>query len=71
MAKHTANDFTQDEYGQLAELARGVYWARSLFHGALEVVQQRYPKMVFLEQERLARRVAAITRAQLRQGRSP
>jgi hypothetical protein len=28
MAKHTANDFSEDDYRQLAELARGVYWAR-------------------------------------------
>lgn len=70
MAKHTADDFTQDEYGQLVELARGVYWTRSLFHSALDVIQQRYPQMDLLEQERLARRVAAIARAQLRSGRS-
>ncbi|HEV8190334.1 MAG TPA: hypothetical protein VGP82_02460 [Ktedonobacterales bacterium] len=71
MAKRTADDFTEAEYGQLAEVARGVYWARSLFHAALDVVHQNYPTMDVAEQERLARRVAALARAQMHRERSP
>lgn len=63
MAKRTAADFTQREYGQLAELARGVYWAPSRFHGALDVIKQKYPTLEVTEQEQLARPVRAVARS--------
>lgn len=63
MTKHTTNDFSEDETRQLGELARGVYWARSPFHAALDVIAQKYPTLDVAEQERLARRVSALMRA--------
>lgn len=66
MAKHAANDYSEDEVQSLAELAHGVYWARSLLYAAHDVIAQKYPKLDAAEQERLARRVAAVARAQLR-----
>ncbi len=66
MAKHIANDFSEDDCRQLAEQARGVYWARSLYHAAQDLIAQRYPRMEAAETERLARRVAAVAHAQLR-----
>jgi hypothetical protein len=68
MVKTTAEDFSEHERGRLAELARGVYWARSLFHAARDVIAQQYPQLEAAEQERLARRVAAVARLQLRRG---
>jgi hypothetical protein len=66
MAKHTAGEFTEEEQTRLAEMARGVYWRSSLVHAVLDVISQKYPHLGGAEQERLARRVAAIARAQLR-----
>lgn len=63
MAKRTADDFTERDCRQLAELARGVYWVPSLVRAALAVIRQKYPTMEIAEQERLARRVAAVARA--------
>ena len=34
MAKHTANDFSETTADSWREQARGVYWARSLYHAA-------------------------------------
>lgn len=71
MAKQTAGDFTEDEYDQLAELALKVYWAHSWFHAALAVIKQKYPGMEVMEQEKLARFVAARARAKLRHRQQP
>lgn len=69
MAKRTASDFSEQEYAQLADVALNVYWARSLFHAAFEVIGQKYPGMDIVEQEKLARFVAASARAKVRRGR--
>lgn len=74
MAKHTAKDFSENEARQAAELAFGVYWARSHFHAALDVITQKCPQLDVAEQERLARRVAAVMRvmqAALKRRQSP
>jgi hypothetical protein len=68
MAKRSAAHITESEYGELAEVALGVYWARSLFHAALDVIAQTYLHLDAIEQERLARCVAAAARARMRQG---
>ncbi len=65
MAKRTAADFTARDCGQLAEVARRMYWVPGLVHATLEVIQQKYPTMDAGEHERLARRVAAVARATL------
>lgn len=65
MAKRTAADFIARDCGQLAEVARRVYGVPRLVHAALEVIQQKYPTMDAGEQDRLARRVAAVARATL------
>jgi hypothetical protein len=69
MGKRTAGDFSEQEYAQLAEVSLNVYWARSLFHAALEVIKQKYPGMAVTEQDKLARFVSAIARAKVRRGR--